>query len=83
MGEGGRRGAKQREKGRARALVHHSFFFRFDIGPTLVSEENILGKHTIRRSSCREYQLRDFSTSRSEGKFQVFKTEKEDELEQF
>ena len=25
MGEGGRRGAKQREKGRARALVHHFF----------------------------------------------------------
>ena len=23
MGEGGRRGVKQREKGRARALVHH------------------------------------------------------------
>ena len=29
MGEGGRRGAKQREKGRARALVHQKHFSVF------------------------------------------------------
>ena len=44
MGEGGRRGAKQREKGRARALVHHFQKSKFPNKTSPLPEKKIIPK---------------------------------------